>query len=85
MKTFGFGVGIGNVEYWMENFRVYETFGILNVHNWWVEILVNFGIFIFVRYVLFYSSLVRSIYRIYRFKVNTFREKIVCESLLLSL
>lgn len=46
--TVGFGVGAGNIEYWMEHFAKYNTFGITNIHNWWMEILVGYGIFIFV-------------------------------------
>jgi len=97
-KTFGFGVGAGNAEYWMENFAVYNTLGILNVHNWWVEILVNFGIFIFAGYILFYVGLIKNIYKIYNqnprlpstsiksySRINKSHDKMIGESLLLSL
>jgi len=64
-KTAGFGVGAGNVEYWMRNFSLYNTRGILNLHNWWIEILTNYGVVIFVGYVIFYLSLLRGLYKIY--------------------
>ena len=85
LKTCGFGVGAGNAEYWMEHFSVYNTQGILNVHNWWIEIMVNFGLWIFVGYILFYMGLVRNIYRAYRLSCNNLHDRIICETLLLSL
>jgi teichuronic acid biosynthesis protein TuaE len=63
-NTFGFGVGPGNVEYYMKNFQVYETFTDFNVHNWWAEIFVHYGVVIFVFYVLMFCFLVYSLYQI---------------------
>ena len=65
-STAGFGVGAGNAEYWMANFAQYDTAGILNPHNWWLEILINYGLFVFVGYLVFYSSLVRQLWRTWR-------------------
>ncbi|MCF2680722.1 O-antigen ligase family protein [Faecalicatena contorta] len=56
-ETFGFGVGLGNVEYWMQNEALYYVRGFVNMHNWWMEILAAFGIGIFVLYVVFYLNL----------------------------
>ncbi|OPZ74593.1 MAG: Teichuronic acid biosynthesis protein TuaE [Firmicutes bacterium ADurb.Bin456] len=50
------GVGAGNAEEHMKEYRT-ETFQILALHNWWLEILVNYGIFIFVLYVAFTGKL----------------------------
>jgi len=50
------GVGAGNAEEHMKEYRT-ETFQILALHNWWLEILVNYGIFIFVLYVAFIGKL----------------------------
>ena len=73
--TLGFGVGSGNIEYWMEYRARNETFEILNMHNWWAEILVAYGFIIFVLYLVFYVKLFVSFYRKYKFskdKVDRF-------------
>lgn len=82
-STAGFGVGAGNAEYWMENFALYDTFGILNPHNWWLEILINYGVFIFTGYLLFFLSLVRRLWQAY--KTTDGADRMIAEALLLSL
>jgi teichuronic acid biosynthesis protein TuaE len=83
-STAGFGVGAGNAEYYMAYFAKYNTFGITNSHNWWLEILINYGIFIFIGYVIFYIGIIRNLWKIYR-KKQTRGEKMICEALLVSL
>lgn len=83
-RTGGFGVGAGNAEYWMGNFPVYNTRGITNPHNWWDEILVDYGIFIFAGYVLFYLGLIARLYKIHRY-LGIGAEKMICEALLVAL
>ena len=80
----GLGVGAGNVEYHMAHFQIYNTYGILNVHNWWVEILANYGILIFVGFVAFYLGLFAKLYKAYSKLTNT-SEKMICEALLVGL
>ena len=58
LKTFGFGVGSGNIEFWMEHYPVYETAKVFRLHNWWLEILVAYGIGIFAMYLVFYYKLI---------------------------
>ena len=71
--TFGFGVGAGNIEAWMEMLPIYNANGIINIHNWWAEILVGFGLIIFVLYILMYGLL---IYRLFQIrKCQKTREK----------
>jgi teichuronic acid biosynthesis protein TuaE len=82
-RTAGFGVGAGNAEHWMANFARYNTFGNLNPHNWWVELLVDYGVFIFAGYLLLYLSIVRRLWRIHKHTTGAWR--IICEALLLSL
>lgn len=62
MSTIGFGTGAGNIEYWMEHFAVYNVAAVYNIHNWWLEILVCFGIFIFTGYIVFYVKLLQSMW-----------------------
>jgi len=83
-STAGFGVGAGNAEYWMANYARYDTAGILNLHNWWLEILVNYGLFIFVGYVMFYASLVWQLWRIWR-TTDRGRNRMIVEALLVAL
>ena len=82
--TIGFGVGAGNAEYYMANFAKYYTAGITNPHNWWLEILVDYGILVFVGYIIFYVGIIRNLWKIYR-KKQTREEKMICEALLVSL
>ena len=83
-KSAGFGVGAGNVEYYMENSKIYPVANKTNVHNWWMEILANYGVFIFTGYLIFYFSLFRSLWMIYK-KVDNRTEKMICEALLVGL
>ena len=83
-STIGFGVGAGNAEYYMTNFSQYYTAGIINPHNWWLEILIDYGILVFVGYIIFYIGIIRNLWKIYRMK-QTREEKMICEALLVSL
>ena len=68
----------------MANFSQYNTAGITNPHNWWLEIFINYGIFIFVGYVIFYIGIIRNLWKIYRIK-QIREEKMICEALLVSM
>lgn len=84
VDTYGFGVGAGNVEYRLKQDPSIETQGIVNVHNWWIEILANYGLGIFVGYVAFYLSLVAGLWRGRRLLSDP-RERRICDSLLFGL
>ncbi|EMI09522.1 O-antigen ligase family protein [Anoxybacillus gonensis] len=79
-NTFGFGVGAGNVEYYMKNHGIYNTFSDYNMHNWWMEIFVQYGFFIFACYVIIFLYLIVEIYKIYLRTQKSEVEKI-CEAL----
>ncbi|MFV9510445.1 O-antigen ligase family protein [Tepidibacillus sp. LV47] len=81
---YGFGVGAGNAEYHMAHFGVYDTAKIVNVHNWWFELLVNYGILIFSGYVFFYIALIFLLKKQYH-KLMDQNEKMIAESLLTGL
>lgn len=51
------GVGPGNMNYYMENYEVYPTKGISNMHNYWMEILLDYGVIIFAIFVFYYLKL----------------------------
>ena len=65
LNTVGFGTGGGNIEYWMAMRPVYNVGKILNVHNWWVEILVGYGVFVFVAYVFIYILKTQTLFTAY--------------------
>ena len=70
--TFGLGVGAGQIESWISLKSVYDTQGILNMHNWWGEILVAYGTIIFVGYLLFYLKLFND--NLQRYRISTIPE-----------
>jgi teichuronic acid biosynthesis protein TuaE len=80
-ESFGLGVGSGNVEYYMKNYFIYPTQNVLNVHNWYLEILVNNGVLIFIGYLLLYLSLILKMFKLYKNADNTV-SKMVTEALL---
>ena len=47
-SSYGFGIGAGNIEYWMEHYGTRFTNNIFNIHNWWIEILVGSGTVMFI-------------------------------------
>ena len=53
------GVSLGNIEYYMLNYQIYDTAGMVNMHNWWMEILTGSGIFVFIGYCIFYYKIIR--------------------------
>ncbi|QII82449.1 O-antigen ligase family protein [Jeotgalibaca arthritidis] len=54
----GLGIGAGNIAYYLENHSIYNTNNINSVHNWWLDILVNYGYVIFIFYIIFYGNLI---------------------------
>ena len=61
--TLGVGVGAGQIESWMKTKAIYNTHGILNMHNWWVECLTSFGVLVFAGYIVFYVRLYLTFWR----------------------
>jgi teichuronic acid biosynthesis protein TuaE len=59
-KSYYFGVGAGNIESWMKGAPKVNK---VNMHNWWIEVLVNFGVLVFVLYLFFYLWL---LYRLWK-------------------
>lgn len=82
-NSYGFGVGAGNSEYYLSHFQTYNTYGVVQLHNWWLEIFTNYGVFIFVGYILFYLSLLWGLYK--SFLSSKDHQRIFCEALLIGL
>lgn len=71
-ETAGFGTGAGNIEYWMETRRIYNVGSIRNMHNWWLEILVGYGIVVFIGYIWMYIKIAKRLYYSYLNSCNIF-------------
>lgn len=80
-NSFGFGVGPGNVEYYMKKYPYYETYHNYNIHNWWGEIFVHYGSIIFTGYIILFFFLLYSLFQIYKVQVNM-RNHFVSEALI---
>lgn len=63
VQTFGFGVGNGQVESWMETKSIYYHSDITNMHNWWMELLTAYGVLFFTCYMVYYCRLFLFNYR----------------------
>ncbi|MBS7530680.1 O-antigen ligase family protein [Hazenella sp. IB182353] len=59
-KSHYMGVGAGNTEAWMGT-KDFET---VNIHNWWMEVLVNYGVFVFVLYMALYLWMLWRLWKI---------------------
>jgi O-antigen ligase len=56
-ETEGLGVGAGNAESSVRSLADFP--GVANLHNWWLEVLVNGGVVGFALYLAFYLTLLR--------------------------
>ncbi len=83
-NTYGFGIGAGNAEYYMKNEALYNTQGITNIHNWWMEIFLQYGFIIFAGYLLFFGFLIWQMVISFK-KAKCESEKMISEALLMGL
>ncbi|MGD6967748.1 O-antigen ligase family protein [Rossellomorea vietnamensis] len=83
-NSYGLGVGAGNAQFYLENYARYFTRGIYKMHNWWLEIFSNFGLFIFVGYVMVFAILIVNFYKFLK-KSTDKTERMITEALLFSL
>lgn len=63
-ETYGLGVGAGNIESWMALVPFMSVDEFTNIHNWWLEILVGYGVVVFSLYVVAYGLLLQSLNRL---------------------
>jgi len=80
---FFLGVGAGNVEFHMAPFKE-MTQGIINMHNWWGEVLVNYGILVWVGYLIFFAKMVWDLLMVHKYSPRGIL-KMTAETLLISL
>jgi teichuronic acid biosynthesis protein TuaE len=63
ISTFGFGVGSGNINYWMDNFGLINTGGLTDIHNYFFEILVSYGFIVFLLFISLYFYSIVSLFK----------------------
>lgn len=80
-NSLGLGVGVGNSNYMMQNYAVFDTHEIYAMHNWWAELLTSFGIIVCVCYIKFYISLALSFWEMLRVSHNSNIRRIALASL----
>jgi len=81
--SYGLGVGPGNAEYLMLQF-VDQTYGNFKMHNWWVEVLVDYGVIIWGLYLSFFLKMLWDLFTVFR-KTSDLILKLWAEGLLISL
>lgn len=59
-----FGIGSGNNRYYLENYSIYSINNIYNFHNLWLDIVVEYGIFIFIGFISVYIIICKELYKI---------------------
>lgn len=66
------GFGPGNIEKYVE--KMDNTYGVLNVHSLWLEILGNFGIVFFIYFVIMYINIILDNVLVYKTVKEKYRE-----------
>lgn len=64
LETHFLGAGIGNFKFVIDP-NLY-TGGIVNPHNWWVELMVEHGLLIFILYSIVFTSLIFNLYSVFK-------------------
>lgn len=62
-SSFGCGIGAGQAQYWLEKYSIYNVNGVYDMHNWWIQILSEYGIVIFTIYIISYAKMFRHYFR----------------------
>ena len=75
------GVGMGNIEYHMEYYAERYVSAVTNMHNWWIEILVSSGIFVFAGYIIMYIKNVLLLQHVAR-KADCSENRFIAKALL---
>ena len=68
-ETCFMGVGAGNIEYWMANKSHIYMMGYTNMHNWYMEILVGYGIIVFTLFLIMVVKMIKKLV-LYMSKTN---------------
>lgn len=79
-NSYGFGVGAGNVSYYLAHFSIFDTDQVVEVHNWLLEVMTNFGFAVMLGYISVYAYLMFSLYKQYQL-ADTRSAKMIIEGL----
>lgn len=71
LKSFGLGVGAGNVEHYLMNEAILYV-DAPNIHNWFMDILVGYGIIVFALYMIMYIYILRRLFLNYFYSKDSF-------------
>lgn len=71
-KTHWLGVGAGNLKEWLQNRSIYYIGRLLYIHNWYMEVLVTFGVIVFLLYAWFHINIFRWLYKGIKTRDNDF-------------
>ncbi|MDM5299618.1 O-antigen ligase family protein [Bacillus pumilus] len=78
--SYGFGVGAGNVSYYLAHYSIFDTDQVVEVHNWLLEVMANFGFAIMLGYISVYAYLMFTLYQQYQL-ADTRAAKMIIEGL----
>lgn len=62
-QSYGLGIGLGNIEYYLSTFKIFPTRNVIRMHNWFMEILVTGGLTSFISYILAYGLMVYCLFQ----------------------
>lgn len=74
-------MGAGNVSYYLKAEPVYDTGGVVEVHNWLVEIMANFGVLTMLGYLTVYLFLFWTLYKCHERKSEN-QSRLITEGLI---
>ena len=64
-QTHGFGVGAGNLVMWLTERSIYRIGRLGFMHNWYMEVLVTFGVSFFALYVCWHLKIIFRLIKMY--------------------
>lgn len=71
IRSFGLGVGAGNIEHWLIN-QPYFAVDAPNIHNWFLDILIGYGVIPFIAYLVMYVHILRQLYVSFKYHHDYF-------------
>ncbi|OWZ83234.1 O-antigen ligase family protein [Natranaerobius trueperi] len=84
ISSWGIGVGAANIETYIANYDLFYTGNVTNVHNWWVELLSNYGVIILLGYIILYFNILKKLY-IYYVQNFDVKMKLLCKAIFIGL
>jgi teichuronic acid biosynthesis protein TuaE len=84
LDSYGFGIGAGNIPYYLEYKSYFPTGNVYQVHNWYAEIAGNFGLMILFGYLMILIYAFISFYRAYE-KADSGTDKMLLEACMIGM